>query len=185
MKTLPLPARRLTAACLLLLAQLGAGAPTLAQGVSYRLNLDKSTVRLKATTNIAFLKEIKARVTRFEFQGQLDSANPASSRATVVIDMNSIKSETRLVSDSQIKEKVQAEQYPTATVTSKAVRAGARPDSYEIDVDVNLIGKTYSGSFTAEVVRFDKYIRLLGTYSRKTDSGNEAQLEFSLHLEKP
>ena len=147
-------------------------------------DLDKSTVRLKATTNIAFLKEIKARVTRFEFQGQLDGANPASSRAQVVIDMNSIKSETRLVSDAQIKEKVQAAQFSTATVASKAVRAGAKPDSFEIDVDVTLMGKTYSGTFTAEVVRFDQYLRLLGTYSRRTDSGNEANLEFSLHLEK-
>lgn len=174
--------KALLASTLFLLAT---AVPATAPGAAdYRADLARSTVRFKAVVNQAFVREVKGTMKRFSFTGRLDGSAPETSRASVVVNMDSVTSDTFGVSDSLLREKLQVKQYPTATIDVTAVRRGGAADAYEVDVAAKAMGRDLVGSVPVKVVRFTDHMRLLGTYVMPKDAqGRWGEIEFSLRLE--
>lgn len=175
--------RRLALVLFLLAGAASARAPASHAATQYRAVERKSTVRFKADTGIAIMPVVKGTLSRFDLNATIDTDNPTASRAEIVIRMDSIKSESFLVPDSKIREQLQTDRYPTATLRTTAIRATGQPSIYEVDVELAVMGKTYRDTVRAEVVAFKGYYRFIGTYRKRSDSGKEAVLEFSLHAE--
>ncbi|MBI4346625.1 MAG: YceI family protein [Elusimicrobia bacterium] len=178
-----MPVSRRRPAWLLCAVAVWATAAVAQAATSYRAVERKSTVRFKAETGIPFMPVVKGTLARYDVTATIDAANPPASRAEIVIHMDSIKSESAFVPDAKIREQLQTDRYPTATLRTTAVRATGQPSIYEVDVTLDVMGKTYRDTVRAEVVAFKGYLRFIGTYRKRTDSGKEAVLEFSLHAE--
>lgn len=150
----------------------------------YRADVSRSTVRFKAVVNQALIREVKGTLRRFSFDGRIDSGSPEVSRGRVVIQMDSVTSDTFGVSDSLLRDKLKTAQYPTSTIDVTAVRRGPAADQYDVDVDVKAQDKDLKGTVRVKTVRFPDHLRLLGTYVMPKDAqGRWGEIEFSLRLE--
>ena len=160
-----------------------AGHSQLAAG-DYHADVSRSTVRFKAVVNQAFIREVKGTLRRFSFAGRIDPSAPETSRARVVIQMDSVTSDTFGVSDSLLRDKLKTAQYPTSTIDVTAVRRGPAADQYDVDVAVKAQDRDLAGSVRVKTVRFPDHLRLLGTYVMPKDAqGRWGEIEFSLRLE--
>lgn len=167
------------------LALLAAASTAAAPGpADYRADLGRSTVRFKAVVNQAFVREVKGTMRRFSFTGRLDASAPESSRAQVVVNMDSVTSDTFGVSDSLLRDKLRTAEFPTSTIDVAAVRRAPAADQYDVDVAARAMGRDLNGTVRVRAVRYPDHLRLLGTYVMPKDAqGRWGEIEFSLRLE--
>lgn len=160
-----------------------ASPPSVGPVPEYRTVPRKSTVRFKAETGVPLMPVVQGSVQRYEVRSWIDLSNPMSSRAEAVIEMRSVKSESLLVSDAAIRAQLKVEQYPTATLRTLAVRKTDKPNVFEVDVEFVCMSTPYRSAVKVEAVRFEGYMRLIGSYRARSEAGRESMLEFSLYVE--
>lgn len=123
--------------------------PLPASAASYEIDSSHSSVLFK--THHLGIAPFWGRFNKLSGQFEYDASNPAASRLSVGIDVNSIFTADRK-RDDHLKgpDFFNAKQFPTITLKSTAVRAGARPGNYTVTADLTVRGVTRSVTVTLE-----------------------------------
>jgi len=119
----------------------------------YKLNAENTTVKF-----VGSKKDGKHEGTFKKLEGTLtvDEKDVPKSNLAVTIDIESISTDAeKLTSHLKSPDFFDAKKYPQAKFVSKTIKAGTEKDSYNVDGELTMHGKTHPVSFLAKAVKAD------------------------------
>ena len=146
----------------------------------YRAVLDQSSVDCTA-----FAGGLSASATfkRFKLEARVDSGNPAGSRIEATVETASVESSSFWIPNSLLRSKLKTDAYPLATMTSKAIRATPRPNFFDADVEIVLMGETYRQTITVGLVPVGaRDLRMSGSLSLVLKDGHRVSQRYNVLL---
>ena len=110
----------------------------------------------------------------YALAARIDLVAPVNSRIQATVQTASlVVLKPFWVPRQAVLDKLQTAVYPQATMTSTAIRATSRPNVYDADVDLVLIGQTYHKTLTVALVSAGgKDLRMNGTLSFSLNDGH-------------